>query len=173
MWQVTGYFYRERICIVRRPPHPPPTPTPSPTPHPLAHLSRFEPPPFPLRSSVLHLYCFLQFYLIPWYCLFLVNVTFGFISWRRSLRNINSVHQTKIYLIGEGDSKNHCALHSPGFEPPFLPRLFSWLGHWASIFKRLWSSGIDSKASIPPAYVAWRAGTITLFLLGAWPPSIF
>ncbi len=38
---------------------------------------------------------------------------------------------------------------------------------WARIFKRLWSPGIDSKASIPPAYVAWRAGTITLFLLGA------
>jgi hypothetical protein len=27
--------------------------------------------------------------------------------------------------------------------------------------------GIDSKASIPPAYIAWRAGTIILFLLGA------
>ncbi len=37
----------------------------------------------------------------------------------------------------------------------------------AGIFKPLWSSGIDAKASIPPAYVAWRAGTITLFLLGA------
>jgi hypothetical protein len=37
----------------------------------------------------------------------------------------------------------------------------------AGIFIRLWSPGIDSKALIPPAYVAWRAGTITLFLLGA------
>jgi hypothetical protein len=37
----------------------------------------------------------------------------------------------------------------------------------AGIFKPLWSPGIDAKASIPPAYVAWRAGTITLFLLGA------
>ncbi len=36
----------------------------------------------------------------------------------------------------------------------------------ARIFKRLWSPGIDSKEIIPPAYVAWRAGTITLFLLG-------
>ncbi len=34
----------------------------------------------------------------------------------------------------------------------------------ASIFKRLWSPEIDSKERIPPAYVAWRAGTITLFL---------
>ncbi len=37
----------------------------------------------------------------------------------------------------------------------------------ARIFKRLWSPGIDSKELIPPAYVAWRAGTITLFLLGS------
>jgi hypothetical protein len=34
-------------------------------------------------------------------------------------------------------------------------------------FKRLWSPGIDSKEWIPPAYVPWRAGTITLFLLGS------
>ncbi len=37
----------------------------------------------------------------------------------------------------------------------------------ARIFKRLWSPGIDSKEWIPPAYVAWRAGTITLFLLSS------
>ena len=30
------------------------------------------------------------------------------------------------------------------------------------ICKRLRSSGIDSKESIPPAYVAWRAGTTTI-----------
>ncbi len=33
------------------------------------------------------------------------------------------------------------------------------LFYWARIFKRLWSPGIDSKELIPPAYVAWRAGT--------------
>jgi hypothetical protein len=43
----------------------------------------------------------------------------------------------------------------------------------ARIFKGLWSPGIDSKESIPPAYVAWRAGTITLFLLGAYSPHRF
>jgi hypothetical protein len=32
----------------------------------------------------------------------------------------------------------------------------------ACIFKRLWSPGIDSKEWIPSAYVAWRAGAITL-----------
>jgi hypothetical protein len=35
----------------------------------------------------------------------------------------------------------------------------------AGILKRLRSSGINSKESIPQAFVAWRAGTITLFLL--------
>ncbi len=37
----------------------------------------------------------------------------------------------------------------------------------ARIFKCLWGPGMDSKESIPPVYVAWRAGTITLFLLGS------
>jgi hypothetical protein len=41
------------------------------------------------------------------------------------------------------------------------------VGCKARIFKRLWSPGIDSKELIPPAYVAWRAGTITLFLPGS------
>jgi hypothetical protein len=39
--------------------------------------------------------------------------------------------------------------------------------YWAGIFKRVWGPGIDSKEWIPPAYVAWRAGTITLFLPGS------
>ncbi len=37
----------------------------------------------------------------------------------------------------------------------------------ARIFKLLRSPRINSKESIPPAYVAWRAGTATLFLLGS------
>ncbi len=35
------------------------------------------------------------------------------------------------------------------------------------IFKLLRDPGIDSKEPIPPAYVAWRANTITIFLLGS------
>jgi hypothetical protein len=38
---------------------------------------------------------------------------------------------------------------------------------WARTFKCLWGPGIDAKEWIPPAYVVWRAGTKTLFLLGA------
>ncbi len=37
------------------------------------------------------------------------------------------------------------------------------------IFKLLWSPEIDSNDSILPAYVPWRPGTRTLFLLGSWP----
>jgi hypothetical protein len=37
----------------------------------------------------------------------------------------------------------------------------------ARICKRLRSPGIDSEESIPSAYVAWRAGTTTLFLLSS------
>jgi hypothetical protein len=48
-----------------------------------------------------------------------------------------------------------------------LRNAVQYLDYRARIFKRLWSPGIDSKEWIPPAYVAWRAGTITLFLLGA------
>jgi len=48
-----------------------------------------------------------------------------------------------------------------------LPRVFSVSRNRAGIFKPLWSPGIDAKASTPPAHVAWRAGTITLFLFGA------
>jgi hypothetical protein len=40
------------------------------------------------------------------------------------------------------------------------------------IFKLLRSPGNDSNESIPPAYVAWRSGTTTLFLFSSWPPQI-
>ncbi len=44
---------------------------------------------------------------------------------------------------------------------------YSWNSCRARIFKRGWSPGIDTKEWIPPAFVVWRAGTITLFLLGS------
>jgi hypothetical protein len=37
----------------------------------------------------------------------------------------------------------------------------------SGIFKLARNPGIDSKVLIPPAYVAWRAGKITLFLVGS------
>ncbi len=40
------------------------------------------------------------------------------------------------------------------------------------IVKPLGSRGIDSKESIPPAYVAWQAGTTTLIPLNSEPPQI-
>ncbi len=46
----------------------------------------------------------------------------------------------------------------------------SYTFNWARIFKLVRSAKIDSKESILPAYVAWRTGTTTLFLLCSWPP---
>jgi hypothetical protein len=46
----------------------------------------------------------------------------------------------------------------------------SVLNVWARIFKRIWGPGIVSKEWISSAYVAWLAGTITLFLLGSQAP---
>ncbi len=40
------------------------------------------------------------------------------------------------------------------------------------IFKLVRSPGSDSMESIPPAHIAWRAGTTTLFLLVSQPPQI-
>jgi hypothetical protein len=48
-----------------------------------------------------------------------------------------------------------------------LSSMCAWQMHRGGIFKLLRRPGIDSKESIPPAYVAWRAGTTTLFLLGS------
>ncbi len=42
-----------------------------------------------------------------------------------------------------------------------------YLSPEGGIFKLLRSPGIDSKESIPPAYVDRRAGTTTVFLLGS------
>ncbi len=47
--------------------------------------------------------------------------------------------------------------------------VFNYLSR-AQIFKLLRSPRIDSKESSTPAYVAWRAGKTTLFLLGSEPP---
>jgi hypothetical protein len=41
----------------------------------------------------------------------------------------------------------------------------------ARILKLLRRPRLDSKESIPVAYVAWRAGTTTLFLLGFLAPT--
>jgi hypothetical protein len=51
--------------------------------------------------------------------------------------------------------------------------LFRKVFYSETIFlKLLRIPGIGSKESIPPAYVAWRVGTTTLFLFGSWPPQV-
>jgi hypothetical protein len=53
---------------------------------------------------------------------------------------------------------------------PITPLIGNTKTPRARIFKLLRRSGIDSKEYIPAAYVAWRAGTTTLFLIRSWPP---
>jgi hypothetical protein len=48
-----------------------------------------------------------------------------------------------------------------------------WLTIEAEFFKLLRSPRIDSKEPIPPGFVAWRAGTTDLFLLGFNPYILF
>jgi hypothetical protein len=58
----------------------------------------------------------------------------------------------------------HCTYPSV-FSATFPP--VSLLASRVRFFKLLRSPGIDAMESIPLAYVAWLAGTITLFLLGS------
>jgi hypothetical protein len=48
-----------------------------------------------------------------------------------------------------------------------VPVLLVWGANRARIFKLLRNPKIDSKDSIPPACVVWRAGTTTFFLFGS------
>jgi hypothetical protein len=50
---------------------------------------------------------------------------------------------------------------------PFTSNVFPIILEQPEVFKFLRSPGIDSKESIPPAYVAWRADKTTPFQLGS------
>ncbi len=52
-----------------------------------------------------------------------------------------------------------------GFKPSFVREFIKKTR--ARIFNLLRSPRMDSKESVPPAYVAWWAGKTTLFLLGS------
>jgi hypothetical protein len=55
-----------------------------------------------------------------------------------------------------------------GLLPPYSFAFFSKRKSYRDrIFKLLRSPRIDFKEPIPPGYVAWLAGAITLFLLGS------
>jgi hypothetical protein len=56
---------------------------------------------------------------------------------------------------------------------PICQRHFLQIAIRGSILKLLLRPEIDSKESIPPAYVARWAGTRSKFLLGSWPHRLF
>jgi hypothetical protein len=84
-----------------------------------------------------------------------------------------NIFMAYIFINKSRVTENMCTTSSPGRHVPWTvsPHMYCPLPdvkYWARIFKRLWSPGIDSKEWTPPAYVAWRAGTKTLFLLGSY-----
>jgi hypothetical protein len=64
----------------------------------------------------------------------------------------NIFHNSLLQIVKDQHREFLASLH-----PPIQVR--------DGIFKLLRSPGINFKDSIPPAYVSWRAGTTTLFLL--------
>jgi hypothetical protein len=64
----------------------------------------------------------------------------------------NIFHNSLLQIVKDQHREFLASLH-----PPIQVR--------DGIFKLLRSPGINFKESIPPAYVSWRAGTTTLFLL--------
>ena len=86
---------------------------------------------------------------LPWKAL----LTTVHLPWKRS--TIGEVEDlVRVQQLAEAGDQLQALHHNPDFAR-------------AQIFKLLRRPGIDSKESITPAYVAWRPGTITLFLLGS------
>ncbi len=109
---------------------------------------------------------FYQFYIYCTYCSTLFNPSLSTHEiWRVDVYSTELLWWSCLLL-----------LESPSVRPT-TPAVISIVaavaGLWCSwdrIFKRLWSPGVDSREWIPPAYVAWRPGTITLFLLSSYSP---
>ncbi len=73
-------------------------------------------------------------------------------------------------LAGEIDSSESIFGLHKRLQIRALKYEFLHMKYRGGIFKLLRSPGIDSNESIPPAYVAWRAGTTTLFLFSSYGP---
>ncbi len=79
--------------------------------------------------------------------------------------NVEIGNETQIFLFWEFLFRNFGIL---SLQSKVLVISVDWIHAFrARIFKLLRSPESDIKESIPPASVAWRAGTITLFLLGS------
>jgi hypothetical protein len=95
------------------------------------------------------------------------------IEWNLPLFVLSALPEQRGFLYFRSPAHQGSLLYTTGLRK--LREMRERWGGWnhltrEGIFKLLRSSGIDSKESIPPVYVTWRAGTTTLFLLGSWPP---
>jgi hypothetical protein len=75
----------------------------------------------------------------------------------------NSVSLVFLLLSGQISAQTW---HNTPRMLPFIPNYLLCESR-ARIFKLLRNPRIDSKESIPPAYVAWRVGSTNIFLLGS------
>jgi hypothetical protein len=87
---------------------------------------------------------------------------------RQTLQNVNSkrrLQRIQYVLYRKGKGIKFLILQICVITNLLVPSCFCLWSY--GIFKLLRNPGIDYKESIPPAYVDWRAGTTTLFLLGS------
>jgi hypothetical protein len=80
------------------------------------------------------------------------------------------IFETPVFLDSVAKAKGDVILGKPttgGFLFPNLEivTVYRRSEHTEAVFLNFYRA----QKSIPPAYVAWRAGTRTLFLLGFWP----
>ncbi len=74
------------------------------------------------------------------------------------------IFETPVFLDSVAKAKGDVILRKPTTGGFLFPNL-----EIVTVYRRSEHTEAKQK-SIPPAYVAWRAGTRTLFLLGSWPP---
>ncbi len=84
--------------------------------------------------------------------------------------NYIHVHCTATVLIFSIKQFRSTLLTQFMYSKQLITHMFGTWGDRARSFKLLRNPIIDSKDSIPPAFVAWRARSTTLFLLGSLSP---
>jgi hypothetical protein len=107
-------------------------------------------------------------------------------KWLNQLKNLLNKPFKEYYLASfcwwiPSRCENHCTLLSihpraseraRGRTRLLPPSTRPLLHNWARICKRFRNPGIDSKESIPPAYVTWRASTTNRVLVHRMAESI-
>ncbi len=114
----------------------------------------------------MHSLCITLCYFLTLSCkIYFLWVNFAVVGWMFMCCSKSSYLQAwqRMGSLAVMQDANSAFLWAPDWRGNIVCARFSW----ARTFKCLWGPGIDAKEWIPPAYVVWRAGTKTLFLLNA------